>query len=219
MVAERRYGKSAYRAHLQRAAEDKIRHKRWCSILEVIQTELPDIKVLVPRVFGDNRGWFMESWSNRDMKQAGLSFALLQDNHSFSAQKGTLRGLHFQRNPFSQAKLIRCVRYAILDVAVDIRQCSLYFGKWTAVELSAENKQQFMIPRVFAHGFLTLTDDVEILYKLDQYYSHEADRSTTRNDPAIGIDWGIAVPILSQKDAAVPLLTNAMRILCKEQNL
>ena len=131
------------------------------------------------------------------MEQAGLSFAFLQDNHSFSAQKGTLRGLHFQKNPFAQAKLVRCVRGAILDVAVDIRQGSPYFGKWTAVELSAENKQQLLIPRGFAHGFLTLTDDAEILYKADQYYSPETDRSIAWNDPAIGVVWGITSPILS----------------------
>lgn len=177
--------------------------------MEVIQTELPDVKVLVPRVFGDNRGWFMESWSNRDMEQAGLSFAFLQDNHSFSAQKGTLRGLHFQKYPFAQAKLVRCVRGAILDVAVDIRQGSPYFGKWTAVELSAENKQQLLIPRGFAHGFLTLTDDAEILYKADQYYSPETDRSIAWNDPAIGVAWGITTPILSLKDKTAPLLADS----------
>ena len=143
------------------------------------------------------------------MEHAGLSFAFLQDNHSFSAQKGTLRGLHFQKNPFAQAKLIRCVRGAILDVAVDIRQGSPYFGKWTAVELSAENKQQLLIPRGFAHGFLTLTDDAEILYKVDQYYSPETDRSIAWNDLAIGVAWGITSPILSLKDKNAPLLTDS----------
>ena len=177
--------------------------------MEVIQTELPDVKILLPRVFGDNRGWFMESWSKRDMEKAGLFFEFLQDNHSFSAQKGTLRGLHFQKDPYAQAKLVRCVRGAILDVAVDIRQGSPYFGKWTAVELSAENKQQLLIPRGFAHGFLTLTDDAEILYKADQYYSPETDRSIAWNDPAIGIVWGIDSPILSHKDQNAPLLADS----------
>ena len=143
------------------------------------------------------------------MEQVGLSFAFLQDNHSYSAQKGTLRGLHFQKGPFSQAKLVRCTHGAILDVAVDIRHGSPYFGKWTAVELSAENKQQILIPRGFAHGFLTLTDDVEILYKADQYYSPEADRSIAWNDPAIGVQWGIAAPILSLKDQIAPLLADS----------
>ena len=143
------------------------------------------------------------------MELAGLSFVFLQDNHSFSAQKGTLRGLHFQKNPFSQAKLIRCARGVILDVAVDIRQGSPDYGKWTAVELSAENKQQFLIPRGFAHGFLTLTDDVEILYKADQYYSPETDRCIAWNDPAIGVEWGITCPILSPKDQNAPLLADS----------
>ena len=177
--------------------------------MEIIQTELPGVKLLVPRVFGDNRGWFMESWSERDMEKAGLRLTFLQDNHSFSAQKGTLRGLHFQKNPFAQAKLVRCARGAILDVAVDIRQGSPYFGKWTAIELSAENKQQLLIPRGFAHGFLTLTDDAETLYKVDQYYSPETDRSIAWNDPAIGVEWGITTPILSLKDKNAPLLADS----------
>ena len=143
------------------------------------------------------------------MEQADLPFAFLQDNHSFSAQKGTLRGLHFQKDPFSQAKLVRCVRGAILDVAVDIRQGSPDFGKWTAVELSAENKQQLLIPHGFAHGFITLTDDVEILYKVDQYYSPETDRSIAWSDPAIGVEWGITCPILSLKDQNAPLLADS----------
>lgn len=174
--------------------------------MEVTQTELPDVKIVVPRVFGDSRGWFMESWSERDMEKAGLHLAFLQDNHSFSAQKGTLRGLHFQKNPFAQAKLVRCARGAIMDVAVDIRRGSPFFGKWIAVELSAENKRQLFIPRGFAHGFLTMTDDVEILYKADQYYSPEADRSIAWNDPAIGVEWGVTSPILSLKDQNAPLL-------------
>lgn len=177
--------------------------------MEIIQTELPDVKILLPRVFGDNRGWFMESWSRRDMEQAGLFFEFLQDNHSFSAQKGTLRGLHFQKDPFAQTKLVRCARGAIMDVAVDIRRGSPNFCKWTAVELSSENRKQLLIPRGFAHGFLTLTDDVEILYKADQYYSPEADRSIAWNDPAIGVQWGIAAPILSRKDQSAPLLADS----------
>jgi len=177
--------------------------------LEIIQTELPDVKILLPRVFGDNRGWFMESWSERDMEKAGLFFEFLQDNHSFSAQKGTLRGLHFQKNPYAQAKLVRCICGAIMDVAVDIRRGSPYFGKWTTAELSAENKKMLLIPHGFAHGFLTLTDNVEILYKADQYYSPEADRSVAWNDPAIGIYWGIDEPILSRKDQNAPLLADS----------
>ena len=143
------------------------------------------------------------------MEKAGLHLAFLQDNHSFSAQKGTLRGLHYQKNPFAQAKLVRCARGAIMDVAVDIRRGSPFFGKWIAVELSAENKRQLFIPRGFAHGFLTLTDDVEILYKADQYYTPEADRSIAWNDPAIGVEWGVTSPILSLKDQNAPLLADS----------
>lgn len=143
------------------------------------------------------------------MEKAGLHLAFLQDNHSFSAQKGTLRGLHYQKNPFAQAKLVRCTHGAIMDVAVDIRRGSPFFGKWIAVELSAENKRQLFIPRGFAHGFLTLTDDVEILYKADQYYSPEADRSIAWNDPAIGVEWGVASPVLSLKDQNAPLLADS----------
>lgn len=151
----------------------------------------------------------MESWSKRDMEEAGLFLEFSQDNHSFSAQKGTLRGLHFQKYPFAQAKLVRCTCGAILDVAVDIRLGSPCFGKWAAVELSADNKHQLLIPRGFAHGFLTLTDDVEILYKTDQFYSPETDRSIAWNDPTIGIDWGISSPILSLKDQNAPLLADS----------
>ncbi len=165
--------------------------------------------VFSPRVFGDSRGWFMESWSKRDLEALGLNYEFVQDNHSFSAQKGTLRGLHFQMNPHAQAKLVRCARGAILDVAVDIRKGSDNFGRWTAVELSAENKKQLLIPRGFAHGFLTLTDDAEILYKADQYYFPEADRSIAWNDPIINVLWGIDDPILSRKDQDAPLLADS----------
>lgn len=177
--------------------------------MEGKQTELKEVIVFTPRVFGDNRGWFMESWSKKSFEALGLSYEFVQDNHSFSAQKGTLRGLHFQMNPHAQAKLVRCARGAILDVAVDIRKGSESYGKWVAVELSAENKKQLLIPRGFAHGFLTLTDDAEILYKADQYYAPEADRSIVWNDPAIGIEWGIVSPVLSRKDQDAPLLADS----------
>ena len=177
--------------------------------MDGIQTELEEVITFEPRVFGDNRGWFMESWSKREVEQLGVSYEFVQDNHSFSAQKGTLRGLHFQMNPFSQAKLVRCARGAILDVAVDIRKGSKNYGKWVAVELSAENKKQLLIPHGFAHGFLTLTDNVEILYKADQYYTPQADRSIAWNDPFINVQWGITDPILSRKDQEAPLLANS----------
>lgn len=177
--------------------------------MEVIHMELPEVKILVPRVFGDSRGWFMESWNSREMEAHGLCCSFVQDNHSYSAQKGTLRGLHLQLAPYAQAKLVRCAHGAILDVAVDIRRGSPRYGKWVSIELSAENKRQLLIPRGFAHGFLTLTDDVEILYKADNYYAPEADRGIAWNDPAIGINWSVEQPILSDKDRNAPLLKDS----------
>ena len=133
----------------------------------VIVTEVKDVFILEPQVFGDNRGWFMESWSEKKMEEAGLHYNFVQDNHSFSAQKGTLRGLHFQKGDSAQAKLVRCAKGAVMDVAVDMRKNSPTYKKWVAVELSAENKKQLLIPRGCLHGFVTLTDDVEFLYKAD----------------------------------------------------
>ena len=143
--------------------------------MEYIKTEIEGVYIIEPKVFGDHRGFFMESWSKRDMEAHGLDYDFVQDNHSMSAVKGTLRGIHFQRGDKSQAKLVRCVKGAVLDVAVDLRPESPTYKKWVAVELSAENKRMFLIPRRFGHGFVTLTDDVEFLYKADNYYAPEAD--------------------------------------------
>lgn len=177
--------------------------------MKVIKTELEDVLILEPVVHGDHRGFFLESWSRRDLEKAGLFYDFVQDNHSFSAQKGTLRGIHFQRGDKAQAKLVRCVRGAVLDVAVDLRHASPTYRKWVAVELSAENKKQFLIPRGFGHAFLTLTDNVEFLYKADNYYDLEAEAGVRWNDPEIGIDWPVTDPILSQKDAGAPFLRDA----------
>lgn len=174
--------------------------------MNVLKTEVLDVVILEPQCFGDHRGWFMESWSKQKMEAAGLFYDFVQDNHSFSAVKGTLRGLHIQYGEDSQAKLVRCARGAVLDVAVDLRKGSPTYKKWVAVELSAENKRQLLIPRGFAHGFLTLTDDVEFLYKADNYYNPSADRNIIWNDAEINIDWGIETPILSEKDAKAPTL-------------
>ncbi len=172
--------------------------------MNVIKTDVLGVCILEPRVFGDHRGWFMEAWSQKKMEAAGLFYNFVQDNHSYSAKKGTLRGLHFQKGEAAQAKLVRCGKGAVLDVAVDLRKGSPTYLKWTAAELSAENKRQFLIPRGFAHGFLTLTDDVEFLYKEDNPYIPETDRSIIWNDPDIGIEWGIEKPILSEKDQKAP---------------
>lgn len=177
--------------------------------MKVIKTDVLDVFILEPQVFGDHRGWFMESWSQQKMEEAGLFYNFVQDNHSFSAHKGTLRGLHFQNGEAAQAKLVRCAKGAVLDVAVDLRVGSPTYKKWVAVELSAENKRQLLIPRGFAHGFVTLTDDVEFLYKADNYYCHPADRNIIWNDEELNIDWGIENPILSEKDAKAPKLSES----------
>lgn len=177
--------------------------------MNIIKTELEGVLILEPKVFGDNRGWFMESFSDKVFKEQGLNINFVQDNHSYSAIKGTLRGLHFQNNPMAQTKLVRCTRGKILDVVVDIRKGSPTYKKWIAVELSQENKKQLLIPKGFAHGFATLTDDVEVQYKVDEYYSKEHDRSIRFDDPEIGIDWGIENPILSDKDKNAPLLKDS----------
>ena len=174
--------------------------------MRIEKTELPEVYILEPTVFGDERGWFFESWSAINMQEAGLVYDFVQDNHSYSAQKGVLRGIHFQKGAAAQAKLVRCTRGAVWDVAVDLRKDSPTYMKWVAVELSANNKRQLLIPRGFGHGFLTLTDDVEFVYKVDHPYDATADRSIRWDDPALGIDWGIAAPILSEKDANAPLL-------------
>jgi len=177
--------------------------------MNIIKTDVQDVYILEPRVFGDNRGWFMESWSKRTMEEAGLYYDFIQDNHSYSRQKGVLRGLHCQNGEDSQAKLVRCVKGAVLDVAVDLRKGSPTYMKWTSVELSAENKRQFLIPRGFLHGFVTLTDEVEFLYRADNFYAPASDRSIRWNDPAIGVEWGIENPVLSAKDAEAPLLADS----------
>lgn len=177
--------------------------------MKAIKTEVLDVYILEPQVFGDNRGWFMESWTQKSMEEAGLYYNFVQDNHSFSANKGTLRGLHFQKGEDAQAKLVRCAKGAVLDVAVDLREGSPTFKKWVAVELSADNKRQLLIPRGFAHAFLTLTDDVEFLYRADNYYAPQSDRNIIWNDPEINIEWGIDNPILSDKDAKAPTISES----------
>lgn len=174
--------------------------------MQVSKTSLPGILILEPKVFGDHRGWFAETYSSRVMEEIGIHTVFMQDNQSFSVQRGTLRGLHFQNNPSAQTKLVRCIRGSILDVAVDIRRGSPAYGKWVSVELSADNFRQLYIPQGFAHGFITLSDDVEVQYKVDAYYAPECDRGIRYDDPSIGVVWGDVVPILSAKDEQAPLL-------------
>ncbi|MDF2484916.1 MAG: dTDP-4-dehydrorhamnose 3,5-epimerase [Herbinix sp.] len=172
--------------------------------MNIIATDLKDVYILEPRVFGDHRGWFLESWSERTMQEKGLYYNFIQDNHSYSSLKGTLRGLHCQHGEAAQAKLVRCTRGAVMDFVVDIRKGSPTYKQWIAVELSADNFRQLLIPKGFLHGFLTLTDDVEFLYKADNFYDKEEDRTIIWNDPELGVVWGIDDPIVSEKDSEAP---------------
>ncbi|MCI8479237.1 MAG: dTDP-4-dehydrorhamnose 3,5-epimerase [Oscillospiraceae bacterium] len=178
--------------------------------MKFTETEIPDVYVVQPQVFGDHRGFFMESWSRQVFEEVGLLYDFVQDNHSSSATKGTLRGIHFQRGDKAQAKLVRCVRGAVLDVAVDLRSSSPTYKRWVAVELSAENKRQLLIPRGFGHGFVTLTDEVEFLYKADNPYAPEADGGIRWNDPELAVDWGVETPLLSEKDRTAPFLKDTI---------
>ena len=179
--------------------------------MQVVSTRLEGVVVVVPARHGDERGFFSESWNRRTMEAHGLSIDFVQDNHSVSARKGTVRGLHYQTPPHAQAKLVRCGRGALLDVAVDIRKGSPTFGQWVAEELTAENGRQLLVPEGFAHGFVTLSDDTEIVYKCSDYYAPECDRAIRFDDPTIGVDWGIdrAAAVLSEKDAGAPVLADA----------
>jgi len=177
--------------------------------MKIINTDITEVKLVEPAVFGDNRGWFYESYSYEKLRSLGIDVNFVQDNHSYSKEKGTLRGIHFQKTPMAQSKLICCTRGKILDVAVDLRSGSPTYLKWISVELSAENKLMLFIPKGFGHGFVTLTEDVEVLYKVDEYYSKEHDRSIRFDDEEIGIDWGTTEAILSEKDKNAPLLCNS----------
>jgi len=179
--------------------------------MKAIQTAIPDVFILEPKVFGDARGFFFESFNQQAFMDAtGQDMEFVQDNHSRSS-RGVLRGLHYQMPPHAQGKLVRCVRGAVFDVAVDIRKSSPTFGQWVGVELSEDNHRQFWIPPGFAHGFLTLTDSADFLYKTTAYYAPSHDRGIAWNDPDIGIQWPDAgAPLqLSAKDQSAVNLANA----------
>lgn len=172
----------------------------------VDETNLAGIRVITPSRFGDHRGFFAESYNKERYAEVGVLADFVQDNHSLSATKGTVRGLHFQGPPRAQAKLVRCGRGAMFDVAVDIRRGSPTYGHWTAHELTADNGVQLYIPAGFAHGFVTLQADTEIVYKCSDYYAPETEGSLRWDDPDIGIDWPLTgAPVLSEKDANAPL--------------
>lgn len=174
--------------------------------LNVEETALPEVKRLIPKRFGDSRGFFSETWNAQRMRDAGLHLHFVQDNHSYSARAGTVRGLHYQAPPMAQAKLVRVARGAIRDVAVDVRRGSPTYGHWVAEELSAENGVQLLVPRGFLHGFITLVPDTDVLYKVDAPYSAACDGAVRFDDPDLGIEWGIEprLAVLSEKDARAP---------------
>ena len=179
--------------------------------MQVIPTEIPDVKILVPKQFKDHRGFFSEVYSTKLLKDAGVDAAFVQDNHSLSVEKGVLRGLHYQVAPMAQAKLIRVVRGAVLDVAVDVRRGSPTFGRHVTAVLSAENWRQAYVPVGFAHGFVTLEPNTEVLYKVSTFYSPQHERGVRWNDPALGINWGIREDdaVLSDRDRRHPSLKDA----------
>lgn len=166
------------------------------------KTKLEGVLIIKPRVLEDARGWFVETYNKKDFFEAGIDIDFVQDNHSHTLKKGSLRGLHLQKNPYAQSKLVSCVRGTILDVAVDLRKESKTYKSWVAVELSEENKKKLFIPKGFAHGFLTLKDNTEVVYKVDEYWHKESEETILFDDPDIGIDWGEDKPILSEKDRA-----------------
>jgi dTDP-4-dehydrorhamnose 3,5-epimerase len=174
--------------------------------LDVTALAIPDVRIIRTRKFGDHRGFFSETWNRKSFAEAGIDIDFVQDNHSLSAEIGTLRGLHFQGPPHAQDKLVRVVKGRILDVAVDLRQSSPTFGKWVAAELSAEGWQQILVPIGFAHGFCTLEADTEVIYKVSNYYAPQADFGVLWNDPDLGIDWPVSPDkvVLSDKDKIQP---------------
>ncbi|RYG90488.1 dTDP-4-dehydrorhamnose 3,5-epimerase [Loktanella sp. IMCC34160] len=178
--------------------------------MEIEQTPIAGLLVLTPKRFGDNRGFFSESYSARAMAEAGVDTVFVQDNHSLSAKIGTVRGLHFQTPPHAQAKLVRCGKGCLFDVAVDIRKGSPTYGQWFGVELSFENGKQLLVPEGFAHGFVTRAPDTEIIYKCSDYYAPDCEGAVRWDDPAVGIDWALGgvTPILSDKDAVAPALAD-----------
>jgi dTDP-4-dehydrorhamnose 3,5-epimerase len=178
-------------------------------VMKLLSTKIPDVCIIEPAVFGDHRGFFMESYSTSKFKELGINVSFIQDNHSLSAEAGVLRGLHYQLNPKAQTKLVRVIAGAIYDVVVDIRKNSPTFGQWVSVILSGANKRQLLVPKGFAHGFCTLVPNTEVLYKVDEYYSPEQDRGIAWNDSALAIDWPCTTPILSEKDTKHPLLKDA----------
>jgi dTDP-4-dehydrorhamnose 3,5-epimerase len=177
--------------------------------MKIIKTKIIDLLVIEPKVFGDQRGWFAETYNYKAFKENGVDIEFIQDNHSFSKQKGVLRGLHFQNEPYSQTKLVRCTRGKIWDVAVDLRKSSPTYLKWFGLELTPENHKMLLVPQGFAHGFITLEEDSEVQYKVDNFYNFESDRSIKYNDLDVNIIWPLEEVILSEKDLKAPSLKDS----------
>ena len=172
--------------------------------MDVQPLAIPEVKIITPRRFADDRGFFSETYNARAYSAAGIDVEFIQDNHSYSAKAGTVRGLHYQAPPHAQAKLVRVLRGSIIDVAVDARKSSPTLGKWVKAELSAENGNQMFVPKGFLHGFITVEPDTEVAYKVDAYYDGASDGSVKWNDPDLAIDWGVVGASLSEKDAKAP---------------
>lgn len=172
--------------------------------MKIEKTDLLDVYLITPNVFEDDRGWFMESYAFNTLSQAGLNITFVQDNHSLSKSKGTLRGLHYQTYPKAQTKLVRCTRGSIFDVAIDLRPESRTYLNWIGIELTAKNHKQLLVPKGFAHGFLTLEDNTEVAYKVDEHYDVNSDRSILWNDETLKINWPIIDPLVSEKDKKAP---------------
>lgn len=179
--------------------------------MQIIETEIPDVKILVPRRYKDARGYFAETYNQKILSEIGIEATFVQDNQSMSAETGVIRGLHYQIGPMAQVKLVRVLRGAILDVALDIRRASPTFGRHVSVRLNAEDGKQVLIPLGFAHGFATLQPNTEVFYKVSDYYSPAHERGIRWNDPALGIDWGVdeSSAILSERDRAHPMFQEA----------
>jgi dTDP-4-dehydrorhamnose 3,5-epimerase len=168
---------------------------------------IPEVLLITPQRHGDARGWFAETWSEALMSKAGLAHPFVQDNQAFNARKGTVRGLHFQTAPHAQGKLVRVIRGAIWDVAVDVRAGSPSFGRWAAAELTAQGGEQLFVPRGFAHGYVTLSDDTELFYKVDGQYAPDLEGGVAWDDPDLALPWPLAgEPVLSEKDRGLPRL-------------
>ncbi len=177
--------------------------------MKIIETAISDVKVLVPQRRADERGFLSETWSRRALEASGLDLSFVQDNHTLSKRRGTVRGLHYQVEPFAQDKLVRVISGAVLDVAVDLRRSSPHFGRHVAVEISADNWSQVLVPRGFAHGFCTLAPATQVLYKVTSHYSPQHDRGLLWSDPELGIDWPVSEEdaVVSDRDRSWPRLS------------